>query len=274
MQEKVCPNCSFKLIPGQQFCPACGQRNHLPRITTRGLIKDFLQFIFHTEKGILNLLKGLAFRPGHVVTEYVEGKRKKYFNPFSFLAVCVAFMVLMNSWIKPYEEVSSKPKEYVLERIPDEKTKNLYQLTVKRDAELQGFFNRNMNFGTLITAPFFAFFLWLFFKRRGRNFAETVVAFILLTAFISAINSILVSPWLAMLKGRDIHSYFSIAAISLESFYYAWGLKKFFGYKTSGGYFKIVSVLWLAGLAGWVLIFVFYYIYVYHGGGAEVFRYL
>ncbi|NOT51101.1 MAG: DUF3667 domain-containing protein [Chitinophagaceae bacterium] len=273
MQE-ACPNCNTIVSPGQKFCPGCGQKNKLPRITVRVLIKDFLQYIFNAEKGILNLLKGLATRPGHVVTEFAEGKRKKYFNPFSFLAICVAFMVLMNSWIKPYAAISAVPKEYVLDRIPGEETKDIYRLTVKREAQIQGFFNRNMNFGTLITAPFFAFFLWLFFQRRGRNMAETAVAFILLTAFISMVHGVLISPGLAMTRDSNIHSYLTLAAISMESFYYAWGLKKFFGYKTSGGYFKILLVLWLAGLIGMVLILVFYYIYVYHGGASIVLQYL
>jgi hypothetical protein len=272
--QGACPNCGAALLADQKFCHGCGQKNQLPRITVQGLIKDFFQYIFHAEKGILNLLKGLATRPGHVITEFVEGKRKKYFNPFSFLALCVAFMVLMNSWIKPYAEVSGEPKQYVLDRIPDEETQDIYRLTVKRDAAIQGFFNRNMNFGTLITAPFFAFFLWLFFQRRGRNMAEIAVAYILLTAFISAVYALLVSPWLAMSRDSTIHSYLTLAALSMESFYYAWGLKKFFGYKTSGGYFRILLVFWLSGLIGLVLILVFYYIYVYHGGASVVLQYL
>lgn len=273
MQEKVCPNCNFTLIPGQQFCPACGQRNHLPRITTRGLIRDFMQFIFHAEKGILNLIKGLSTQPGRVVTEYVEGKRKKYFNPFSFLALCIAFMVLMNSWLKPYQGLP-QVDEQVVERIPDEATKNIYKLTVKRNAEIQGFFNRNMNFGTLITAPFYALFLWLFFKRRGRNMAEIAVAYILLTAFADVLFTIFFSPWLSYYRNSIAHEYIFWTGLLLETFYFAWGMKGFFGYKKKGDYFKVLLALWLIGLIGLVLIFVFYYIYVYHGGASVVMRYL
>lgn len=272
MQE-LCPNCGAGIAAGHKFCPACGQKNRLPRITVSILVKDFLQYIFSAEKGILNLIKGLATRPGQVVTEFVEGKRKKYFNPFSFLAICIAFMVLMNSWIKPYAEIAFEPPQYVLDRIPDQQTKDLYRQVVKRDAQVQQFFNRNMNFGTLITAPFFAFFLWLFFKRRGRNMAEIAVAFILLTAFISVVLSILFSPILAMAKNSNIHSYLTLTGVTIESFYYAWGLKTFFGYKTSGGYFKILLVFWLSGVIGIALILIFYYLYVYHGDASVLFRF-
>jgi len=270
--QNACPNCSTVISGRERFCSGCGQKNKLPRITMRSLVIDFLQYIFHTDRGILNLMKGLATRPGDVVTEFVEGKRKKYFNPFSFLALCVAFMVLMNSWIKPYAAVSYEAPQEVVDRIPDKETQDLYRLVVKRDAQVQQFFNRNMNFGTLITAPFFAFFLWLFFRRRGRNMAEIAVAFILLTAFISAVVALLFSPWLAMTKNSNIHSFLTLAGVSMESFYYSWGLKKFFGYKTSGGYFKILLVFWLAGLVGIALLLLFYYIYVYHGDASALFQ--
>ncbi|HMK26624.1 MAG TPA: DUF3667 domain-containing protein [Chitinophagaceae bacterium] len=273
MQKTGCLNCGATLIPGQNFCPNCGQKTGIPRITTRSLLRDFLQTILHAEKGIFNLLRGLARHPGRVVTEYVEGKRKKYFNPFSFLALCIAFMVLMNGWLKPYQDVPV-PNQQVIVRLPDEKTKELYLLTVKRSAEAQGFFNRNMNFGTLITAPFYAVFLWLFFKRRGRNMAEIAVAYILLTAFIDVLFTVLASPWLALYRGSLTHDYIFWAGLILETFYYAWGLKTFFGYSTKGGYFKVLLALWLTGLIGLVLLMVSYFIYVYHGGASVVLRYL
>lgn len=273
MQTSFCKNCSGALVPGQKFCPYCGQKTGIPRMTTRNLLKDFLQTILHAEKGIVNLLKGLLLQPGKVVTEYVEGRRKKYFNPFSFLALCIAFMVLINSWLKPYQELPV-PNQAVMERMPDEKTKKLYLLTVKRSADAQGFFNRNMNFGTLITVPFYAVFLWLFFKRRGRNIAEIAVAYILLTAFIDVLFSIIASPWLALTRGSIKHDYIYWAGLISETFYYAWGLKVFFGYKSRGSYFRILLVLWLIGLMGLILIFALYYIYVYHGGASIVFQYM
>lgn len=272
MQE-ACPNCGAAISKKEKFCPDCGQKNRLPRITVGVLVKDFLQYIFNADRGILNLMKGLATRPGQVVTEFVEGKRKKYFNPFSFLAICIAFMVLMNSWIKPYRAYSYEVPQSVLARIPDAATRDAYSLVVKRDAQVQDFFNRHMNFGTLITAPFFAFFLWLFFKRRGRNMAEIAVAFILLTAFISVVLAVLFSPFQAMAKNSNIHSYLTLVGVTIESFYYAWGLKTFFRYKTNGGYFKILLVFWLSGLIGIVLILVFYYFYVYHGDASALFKF-
>jgi hypothetical protein len=273
MQDPVCKNCGDTLTLSQRFCPHCGQKTGIPRITTGSLVKEFLQSVFHAEKGIINLLKGLAKHPGTVISEYVGGKRKKYFNPFTFFGLCVAFMVLMNSWIKS-EVQTQGAKTEVLNRLPDVQMKNMYISTVKRDAQIQGFLSRNSNLSTLITAPFFAVFLWLFFRQRGRNYAEITVAYILLTAFATVLYSIIILPWHFVFKGNQTASVLLFTGLVLESVYYAWGLKTFFGYKTFSGYRNILLVLWLAGITGFILLIGVYYVYVYGGGRSVVLQYL
>ena len=273
MQQTACLNCGAALTPLQKFCPGCGQKTGISRITASSLLRDFLQTIFHADKGILNLIRGLAVNPGKVITEYVEGKRKSYFNPFTFLALCIAFMLFIDSWIKPYGQLP-EPDPKVMARIPDEKTKAVYVLTVERIAGAQAFFNKRMNLGTLITAPFYAFFLWLFFRQRKRNMAEIAVAYILLTAFNDVLFTILVSPWLSFFRDTAAYTPIMWTGLISETFYYAWGLKKFFGYKTAGGYFKVLSVLWLTGLIGIILVLVLYFFYVYRGGASVVLQYL
>src|SRR5258705_12680748 len=113
MKESHCKNCGGSLTNTQQFCPHCGQKSGIPRITTQSLVREFFQTILHAEKGIANLVRGLTTQPGIVVTEYVEGKRKKYFNPFSFLAICIGFMVLLNGWLKPYQDVPVPDRQVI-----------------------------------------------------------------------------------------------------------------------------------------------------------------
>ncbi len=273
LQGEYCKNCRNLISPGQKFCVSCGQKSDTPRITVKYLVQDFLRIILHGERGIGNLLVGLASRPGRVVTEYVEGKRKKYFNPFSFLAVCIAIMVLINGWLSTNVEIPV-PNQRIAVRMPDEKTKGLYLLTVKRMADAENFFNKNVKFGTLITAPFYAFFLWLFFKRRGRNIAEIAVTYILLTSFNTLLFTAITSPLLYFFAGTAAHNYIYWTGIVLEAFYYAWGLKTFFGYRTAGGYFRLVLAIWLIGLIGLVFVIILLYIYVYHGGASVVLRYM
>jgi hypothetical protein len=272
MQQANCLNCGAVLTPQQKFCDNCGQKKDTPRITLPGLAKDFLQIITHADKGLLKLLKGLVTNPGKTAAEYVEGKRKTYFNPFTFLALCIAFMLFVNSWTKPYGDLPV-PDPEVLARIPDEQTKELYILTVERNAKMQNFSNKNLSNLSVLVAPYFAFFLWLFFPGRKRNVAEITVAYVLFTGFGNVLSTIFISPWLAMYRNTSAYYPIFCTSLLLQTMYYAWGLKTFFNFRTAGGYIKVLAALGLIGLIGFILLIICLFFYVYHGA-FSVFKYL
>ena len=105
MQGNHCLNCGEILKSSQKYCSQCGQGTNIKRITIFNLAGDFIHSIIKVDKGWLHLIKGLATRPGTVLINYVEGKRKQYINPFGFLALCVAFTLFIGIWIKPYQSL-------------------------------------------------------------------------------------------------------------------------------------------------------------------------
>jgi hypothetical protein len=266
MQELKCLNCGEPLLPEQKFCPSCGQQTNIPRITNLHLLQEFIRSFAKGDKGVLRLLKGLATNPGKTAAEYVQGRRKTYFNPFAFLALCIALMVFVNKWTKPYVDLHS-PDPTILARIPDESMKQAYVLSVERLGKINDFGNKNLNLLSVIVAPYFAFFLWLFFRRRNRNFAEITVAYILFTGFGNLLFTILVSPWLASVHHTSAYNPILYSSMVLETMYYAWGLKTFLGYRTAGGYIKVLAALGLIGLIGFILLLIVLFFYVYHDTG-------
>src|SRR5688500_16468941 len=80
-----CKNCDV-LLEGN-FCRQCGQKADTNRITFKHFLHEFFHAFTHSDKGILLLMKDLITRPGLVAREYLDGKRKKYFNPLSFLVI-------------------------------------------------------------------------------------------------------------------------------------------------------------------------------------------
>lgn len=74
-----CKNCGTAFEG--KFCPNCSQKAATHRLTLGHFIHETTHALTHTDKGILLLIKELFVRPGIVAREYVEGKRKKYFNP-------------------------------------------------------------------------------------------------------------------------------------------------------------------------------------------------
>ncbi len=262
MQPPNCLNCGAALSTEQKFCSNCGQQTNVSRITNLHLLQEFIRSFAKGDKGVLRLLKGLAMNPGKTAAEYVQGRRKTYFNPFAFLAICIAFMVFMNKWIKPYGDLPT-PDPKVLARIPYEQLKQEYLFSVGRIAKIQDFSNRNLNLLSVIVAPYFAFFLWLFFRQRKRNLAEITVAYILFTGFGNILSTVLVSSWLASYRNTSAYYVILYTSLGLQTMYYAWGFKTFLGYRTAGGYIKVLAVLGLIGIIGFAILMTALYFYVF-----------
>jgi hypothetical protein len=268
-----CLNCGEALRPHNKFCPECGQKIETARLSFRKLGHDFLLTFIKVEKGLFNLLKGLALRPGETAKEYIGGKRKTYLNPLTFTGACIAIMLLIMNIFHPYT-FASEPDPAILARMPDERLMNLYTAWIQRIGEFQRFGIRHMGTLSILISPWFAFFLWLFFKRRGWNMAEISVAYILFAAFSNLVNSLWVSPLLSLTKSTGFYYPILYTSIFLQTIYLAWGLKVFFNFREASGYWKVLGVLLLAGSIGLILFFSVFFIYVFRGEYGEVFKYL
>src|SRR5205085_1211436 len=145
------------------------------------------------------LAKGLVLRPGITAIEYVEGKRKKYFSPIAFMGICVALMLLINGWLKPYI-MNPEPDPGILAQISNKHDLQLYLNSLKRIGDAEQWANHYLNIISVLISPYFAFFLWLFFKRRGWNMAEITVAYILFSALSNLVLAMVFSPIFSVME--------------------------------------------------------------------------
>ena len=267
----TCLNCGTELMDRQSFCPSCGQKTDTPRIIFLYLAKEFLLVFVKTDKGLFNLIKRLAVNPGQVATDYTEGRRKRYFNPFGFLVICIAVSFPIYNFVKPAQDLP-QPEFENLQRIPAEL--QLMALNAKERAQaVQHFFNKNINLISVFVAPYFAFMLWLFFRRRKRNIAEITLAYLLFIGFGNIISAVIFYPLMAIFKDPVSFSILLWISMFVQIGYDAWGMKTFFQYKTAGGFIKVLLALLLIGFIGLVILLVFLFFYVY-GGSFELLYYL
>src|SRR5579864_2451240 len=82
-----CKGCGGTLDSGMHFCPSCGETAHPHRLDLKHILHEFIHAFLHADKGIFLLVKQLAQEPGLTALSYVNGSRKKYFNPVSFLLI-------------------------------------------------------------------------------------------------------------------------------------------------------------------------------------------
>ena len=79
--QHQCLNCGAPL--SESYCSNCGQRRTL-RISFKHFIAIAQRGFLELDSPIIRNLIDLTVRPGQTCREYLQGKRKKYFNPFRY----------------------------------------------------------------------------------------------------------------------------------------------------------------------------------------------
>jgi hypothetical protein len=116
--------------------------------------------ITHADKGFLLLVKELLRRPGIVIREYLEGKRKKYFNPFSFIVIMSALSAFI-TYTSGYLTQAGEGRRG---------TSNIYYKEAMYLSVTHG-----KLIGLVLIVPLYALISWLFFWKPRYNYAEHFV---------------------------------------------------------------------------------------------------
>lgn len=81
----------------EKFCPHCGEKATVPKITLASILKHGFTSITNMDKGFLYNVKNLFIRPKAVVLDYLRGKRKDIFNPVSYLIITITIYLIGES---------------------------------------------------------------------------------------------------------------------------------------------------------------------------------
>ena len=107
-QNMTCKTCNSQIPEGSKYCNACGAKVVTKRITIKEIFIHISQNIFGWDNSFLRTLTTLTFRPNVILQEYLDGVRKKYVNPVSFLAFCTSIsLILFNAFSSYYLKLSS-----------------------------------------------------------------------------------------------------------------------------------------------------------------------
>ena len=200
-----CKNCGNEFEG--KFCNQCGQKIVKGRFTIKDIIENFMHSFTHLDSGIILLMKELLVRPGLVIKEYLNGKQKKYFNPFQFLILAIAlatFLAVKFTLFGPNLNPDSIEGINVQQRFW-----MLYN----------NFIYRNFNLILFTNVPVTAFFTFLFFRKSGYNYAENLIFNTFLAAERMLIYIVL-TPLLYFTKSRWF--------IGISVYYFFWII--YYGY--------------------------------------------
>lgn len=192
----TCKNCETSFEG--KFCPNCSQKADTHRLTVKHFAHEFFHAFTHTDKGILFLMKELITRPGQAIREYNEGKRKKYFNPITFLLIASALQLFATKKTHMFEHYATSMEAMTVQMAPNKETGERIKKSVKEQTEKPLTFT--LEYSKLLTflfIPVLGFFTWLLFKKSGVNYAENLVLNVMISAELSILFLVLcVVPFL------------------------------------------------------------------------------
>ena len=201
-----CRNCGERLVG--KFCSVCGQKADTHRYTWHELGHGLIHSVFHVDSGIFFTLRQLFTRPGHMVREYLEGKRKGHFNAFTLLLTLTA--------ICSFLYVHFHIETYLA-------SVKLNDLEEKSPLIVHKYFAIRALFFLLLCATGD----WLVFRDRGYAFPEMIVANAYYFSAVSALQ-ILICPLLLWLQDTAWGATLRLLVLAPVLIYLVWTRRQFY----------------------------------------------
>ncbi|MES2774245.1 MAG: DUF3667 domain-containing protein [Bacteroidota bacterium] len=262
MSSSNCLNCGHYLATNVQFCQACGQKKDIHRFTLGHIFHEIVHAVTHADKGIFHLLKELSIRPGRVAREYLAGKRKKYFNPFTFFILCMGLFVFLNMTMLPAEKKMA-PDARVLARIPTEAGKQTYITMMTRGANVRMLMTKHGNVMAMIAIPFISLITWLAFKKQRYNYAEHLTANVFFVPYSNLLFTIVVTPLITMAANSGFRGGLIGGALLIQVLYFTWSFYSMLQLKSSWQLIRTFLVCLFSVMLWGLLVMVFMAIYLY-----------
>jgi hypothetical protein len=163
--EEICKNCGYSLT--SKYCGNCGQKATVHRIGMKALLHDIPHAIFHVDSGFFYNVRELFIRPGYAIRDYLEGKRKAFFHPVTYLAI----LLVLNLFAVKVTNLHYYDETELLSMSADEIA------FIKEYDATQWWFLEHTYLYMLIAIPACTGFCYLFFKifKQRFNYAEYAV---------------------------------------------------------------------------------------------------
>jgi hypothetical protein len=154
----TCINCGHSYHG--KFCPECGQKSSVKRLSPNVLVEEFAHFFTHVEKHFLHTSKEFILHPGRISHNFLLGKRKNYQKPVSYFLIWTGIFIICHNFIIGYFNY-----EYVVpvnQQSPEMAASNL-------------FLRKHFSFMMLPLLFITALVVWLVMARPRFYFFEVVV---------------------------------------------------------------------------------------------------
>lgn len=177
-----CANCGRAIaVPAQKFCPDCGQPTPAHRIDWHFLGHELEHSVLHMDRGILYTLRNLMLRPGHLMRDYLEGRRAHHVKPLLLIMMLAAAVVLATRLLLNAGVMDGAMAIGMGDALKQSNPRPEWMMEVDRTTA--SWMNHHFAVYTLLLLPFEALTFKLAFRRFGHlNYPEWLVIAAFLTA--------------------------------------------------------------------------------------------
>ncbi len=245
-----CKSCQNEISTEAKFCNRCGAPVITERITLKRLGMEFFQNAFGWDNRFLKTIRALLFSPATILKEYIGGTRKKYANPFAFLALAATIGLLS------FNLMSDRIIHFTQE-MTEAQTKQMNEMSItmlkslKKDSKFdeQEFRDgldaqneqmgkqikwmiTNYNYYMFLSLPLYALFAFIIY-RKPYNYGEHLV----INSFIMGI--IILFGLLNMMLSLFVNPGFYSLSILIAISYYTYAYSKLYQHSIWDGLLKL-----------------------------------
>lgn len=106
--KKNCKNCNSTLMTAASYCHCCGARVIRDRLSLKRFLQDFFHKFFGWENTYFKTFKKMIVSPEVVISDYINGVRKRFMPPITFFAIGLTILALIfNAYSEKYTEFST-----------------------------------------------------------------------------------------------------------------------------------------------------------------------
>ncbi len=262
-----CKNCNEVIEDDALFCDHCGAKVLKDRITFRFLLKE-LFISLGWDSYFIVTIKMMFTKPDKVLREYVNGIRKRYLNPFTYIAISAALsLIVFNIFSKDFTKLQNtinNTEVVALKKLVDQDLTKLKDVTPEQLKALQKqqvaakirldvqdkimkLFLKYFNIFMFLLVPFYALISnWTY--RKPYNYGEHIVMNSYLVGTSMYFTIILF--FLAII----IHPAFYFSNIFIFTAYYLYTFSKLHEYNLKQSLLSLLRFILVAFIVTVVLI--------------------
>ena len=212
-----CNNCGNDFTGN--FCPICSQKAGIGRIGWRSVRQGVMDIWGLGTRSLLYSIWQLLLRPGHLISDYISGKRQVSFPPVKMLFIIAVVFSMFAYWFFP---------DVLGIHVADEYGVSYIDQSLKVVGDSYKWTQRNYSWFALLMAVLAIFPTWVLFRYSPRHTRHTLPEGFFIQAFLSVI--MLVLSLVGLPLGIMSSLVYSLTCFALFGVYYLIVYHYLFGY--------------------------------------------